>query len=79
MFLRTQEHFSKNLATKLISWYSFVVGSDANKRSNYSPEIIKALMEWLTENIAYPYPTSQQREHLCESTGLNRRQLRMWL
>ncbi|CAI2366765.1 unnamed protein product [Moneuplotes crassus] len=36
-------------------------------------------MEWLKENIAYPYPTNQQREHLCRATGLTRRQLRMWL
>lgn len=47
-------------------------------RNNYSDKIIEILIQWLHLHIEYPYPNQQQRVDLCNITGLDRKQLRMW-
>lgn len=36
------------------------------------------LNEWLEEHIHYPYPAEDERIELCRSTGLTRKQIRVW-
>ena len=49
-----------------------------NKRANYSRSITKTLNDWLESHIHFPYPTEDQRVGLCRTTGLSRKQLRIW-
>jgi hypothetical protein len=47
-------------------------------RSNYSKFVTKILMNWFKEHLNHPYPSEEQRQQLCEITGLSRKQLRVW-
>jgi len=47
-------------------------------RSNYSKPVTKILMNWFKDHLNHPYPTEEQRQQLCEITGLSRKQLRVW-
>jgi len=40
------------------------------RRPNHPPEVIKILKGWFKSKEAYPYPTSQEKYKLCQSTGL---------
>lgn len=48
------------------------------KRATYSREVTHVLNEWLEEHIHYPYPAEDERIELCRSTGLTRKQIRVW-
>jgi len=46
--------------------------------SRYSPDVTHILVDWLTENIKYPYPNTQEQAILLRKTGLSKRQLQNW-
>jgi hypothetical protein len=58
-------------------------GNSTNKRrkknrANYSNAVTKILVNWFKDHLHHPYPLEEERRALCESTGLSRKQLRVW-
>jgi len=48
------------------------------RRSNLPKKSVQVLKRWLIENVAKPYPNEEQKNMLCESTGLGNAQLCNW-
>ena len=40
-----------------------------------SKEASKYLMKWIKEHRKYPYPTSAEKDILCQETGLTKKQV----
>ena len=47
-------------------------------RPNFSKETTQVLIDWLASHAEYPWPTKKEKKELCQMSGLNYRQLRIW-
>lgn len=51
---------------------------ERRSRANYSQDVKRILVDWFKDHLHHPYPTEDERQALCEATGLSRKQLRVW-
>ena len=47
-------------------------------KTHFSPEIKTILRTWLQNNASHPFPSRNEKEILCQKTGLNIRQINNW-
>ena len=52
---------------------------DVTTRSRMPAFVQAQLKSWLRDNRYNPYPTKEEKELLCETTGLKEKQLNIWL
>ena len=45
------------------------------RRGNLPKHVTDTLRSWLTNHVAHPYPTEEEKQQLCQITGLNMNQV----
>lgn len=45
------------------------------RRGNLPKQVTDTLRNWLTNHVAHPYPTEEEKQQLCQITGLNMNQV----
>jgi hypothetical protein len=50
-------------------------GMPRKRRENLSKEKVKLLKEWFDEHAHHPYPTEDEKEQLCQKTGVPKEQV----
>lgn len=45
------------------------------RRGNLPKHVTDTLRSWLTDHVAHPYPTEEEKQQLCQITGLNMNQV----
>lgn len=48
------------------------------RRGNLPKHVTDTLRNWLTNHVAHPYPTEEEKQQLCQITGLNMNQISNW-
>lgn len=48
------------------------------RRGNLPKHVTDTLRNWLTNHVAHPYPTEDEKQQLCQITGLNMNQISNW-
>lgn len=50
-----------------------------SRRQNFPPHITNLLKQWIVDHKERPYPTEEEKDVLCEQTGLTKLQLCNWM
>lgn len=54
-------------------------GQQKKSGARFSKDAIKVLKTWLSDHLAHPYPTDEEKVDLKEKTGLKKTQISNWL
>lgn len=48
------------------------------RRGKLPKEVTELLRTWLLDHVGHPYPTEDEKRHLCDATGLTMNQISNW-
>lgn len=48
------------------------------QHKNHSPYVTSLLTSWLSSHLSNPYPSPEEKQSLCDATGLTKLQLEYW-
>jgi len=73
--MHPQSPFSPSIHGGLESFDQVARLGTKRRRGNLPKHVTDTLRDWLTNHVAHPYPTEEEKQQLCQITGLNMNQV----